>query len=60
MAAKIAELNDRALFEATGWLSGHTIKHLLATAAAATIVRRFVRSRRSVGQAGQTPRYLVT
>jgi hypothetical protein len=36
--ARLAELNDHALFAATGWISGHTIKHLLATVAAAVIV----------------------
>ncbi len=36
--AKWAELNDQALLDALGVISGHTIKHLLATAAAAVIV----------------------
>jgi hypothetical protein len=44
VVAKISELNDRALFELTGWISGHTIKHLLATVAAATIVWWVTRS----------------
>lgn len=29
-AAKLAELGDARLFALTGWLSGHTLKHLLA------------------------------
>ena len=40
--AKWAELNDHALLDALGVLSGHTIKHLLATAAAAVLVARLV------------------
>jgi hypothetical protein len=40
--AKWAELNDHALLDALGGISGHTIKHLLATAAAAVIVAGLV------------------
>ena len=36
--AKAAELNDHAIAAVFGSLSGHTLKHLLATAAAALIV----------------------
>ena len=39
--AKAAELADHALYSALGSISGHTLKHLLATAAAAVLVRRF-------------------
>jgi hypothetical protein len=38
--ARAAELNDRLIFDGLGWISGHTIKHLLAAAAAAIIVAR--------------------
>jgi hypothetical protein len=38
VAAKLAELNDHALLAALGVISGHTVKHLLATAAAAVLV----------------------
>lgn len=51
VVAKLAELYDRALFDFTGWISGHTIKHLLATAAAATIVWCVTRSRDRVALA---------
>jgi len=37
-AAKAFELADRAVFDALGFASGHTLKHLLATAASAAIV----------------------
>lgn len=37
--AKMAELGDRAIFEALGVVSGHTLKHLLAAAASFLIVR---------------------
>jgi hypothetical protein len=36
--AKVAELDDHAIFDATGFVSGHTIKHLLAIASGAVIV----------------------
>ena len=38
--AKGAELRDHELLTAVGWVSGHTLKHLLATAAAALLVGR--------------------
>lgn len=38
--AKVAELNDHALLLASAAISGHTLKHLLATLAAALIVGR--------------------
>lgn len=42
VAAKAAELHDHELFAILGWISGHTLKHLLATAAAAVLVNRLV------------------
>jgi hypothetical protein len=38
--AKAAELHDRELLEMFGWISGHSIKHLLATVAAAVLIGR--------------------
>jgi glutathione peroxidase len=38
-AAKLAEQADQALFGLTGQVSGHTLKHLLAAAALAQLVR---------------------
>ena len=47
--AKLAEVNDHALLAATdSALSGHTLKHLLATAAAAALVYRLLQAVRSV------------
>jgi hypothetical protein len=43
VAAKIAELNDHALLASLGLISGHTLKHLLASAAAWVLVARLVR-----------------
>jgi hypothetical protein len=40
--AKAAELNDHVLFFALDWISGHTLKHLLATAAAVVVVAHLV------------------
>jgi hypothetical protein len=40
VAAKAAELLDHELLATLGWMSGHTLKHLLAAAAAAVIVKR--------------------
>jgi cbb3-type cytochrome oxidase subunit 3 len=42
VAAKCAELADHQVLAALGVASGHTVKHLLATAAAAVIVARLV------------------
>ena len=42
-AAKGMEVADHAVLGATGWISGHTLKHLLAAAAAAWIVRAVTR-----------------
>jgi hypothetical protein len=54
IAAKAAEVNDHALFDALGWASGHTIKHLLATLAAGVVVGRLVaRTRAGVAPADQ-------
>jgi hypothetical protein len=41
-AAKVAELYDHELFDALGWVSGHTIKHLLSTGSAAVLAGRLV------------------
>jgi len=40
--ARAAELNDSAIYQAWGFISGHTLKHLLATGAAVAIVARLV------------------
>ncbi len=45
-AAKGMELADHAVLGATGWISGHTLKHLLAAAAAAWVVRAVTREAR--------------
>ncbi|WP_348945442.1 hypothetical protein ABHF33_02265 [Chitinibacter sp. FCG-7] len=42
--AKIAELQDHAMFHQLGLISGHTLKHLLATAAAGVLVWQMGRS----------------
>ena len=41
--AKVCELNDAPLFEALGIVSGHTLKHLLASAAAFVLTLDFAR-----------------
>lgn len=38
VVAKIAELNDHAIYAQLGFISGHTIKHLLATMSSAILV----------------------
>lgn len=38
IAAKAAELHDHEVMAIAGWMSGHTLKHLLATAAAFAIL----------------------
>ena len=39
--AKVCELADQSLFQALGAVSGHTLKHLLATLAALVLLRQF-------------------
>lgn len=46
VVAKMAELHDCDLLETLGWISGHTLKHLLASGAAALLVARLVRRAR--------------
>jgi hypothetical protein len=43
VAAKIAEVNDAAVLETLRVVSGHTLKHMLATAASAAIVANVVK-----------------
>ena len=45
--AKIAELQDHEIAQAIVWLTGHTLKHLLATLAAAFIVAALVKRARA-------------
>jgi hypothetical protein len=42
VAAKLVELQDHQILELAGWISGHTLKHLLATLAAGIIVDRLI------------------
>jgi hypothetical protein len=42
-AAKVAEAGDAPVFRATGFVSGHTLKHVLAAAGIAVLVRMLVR-----------------
>ena len=42
--AKIAEVHDHEIHAMLGWITGHTIKHVLASAAAWVLVARLIRS----------------
>jgi len=42
VVAKIAEVHDHEMYSTFGWITGHTIKHLLASAAAWVLVARLV------------------
>lgn len=42
VVAKAAEIADRHVLATLGWVSGHTLKHLLATTAAAVLVVRLI------------------
>lgn len=42
VAAKAAEVYDHQILATVGWISGHTMKHMLATAAAAALVARLI------------------
>jgi hypothetical protein len=44
--AKVAEINDHQLLDILGVVSGHTLKHLLATGAAWVLVARLVQRTR--------------
>ncbi len=64
-AAKVAELHDREVLTALGWISGHTIKHLLATASGAVLADHLLRrvgraafrdlDRRPIGEQAAAP-----
>jgi hypothetical protein len=43
--AKVAEVTDAAILRVTGWVSGHTLKHLLAAAAVGTLAWMLARRR---------------
>ncbi len=43
-SAKLMEFADQAVFDALGLISGHTLKHLLAAAAALCLVRSSIRA----------------
>ena len=55
--AKVAELLDHEIAAALGFVTGHTLKHLIATAATAAVVwgltRRFSRDGRAARRVGQ-------
>ena len=61
-AAKAAELQDRQIHALLGFVSGHTLKHLLATAAGAAIVIRLVQRLRlqvEAAPAGRPPEFRI-
>ena len=47
--AKLAEICDHEVLATLGWISGHTLKHLLATAAAGVLVGRLSQRLREAG-----------
>lgn len=58
VAAKLAEFADHAVMDALAIVSGHTLKHLLATAAAAVVTLRLarrVRERDAAQKGGAAP-----
>jgi hypothetical protein len=55
LCARLAEVLDHPLLALTGAISGHTLKHLLATAAAAVLVGRLVERVRPAAQALAPP-----
>ncbi len=54
--AKIAELHDHEMHAALGLITGHTVKHLLASVAAWVLVARLVRTTASAGKSAATSR----
>ena len=56
-AAKVMELADHSVYEATaGWVSGHTLKHLLAAGAALPVLFAMARLHHSRYVAVPLPR----
>ncbi len=51
LLAKALEMRDLQVFEAIGWVSGHTLKHLLAAAAALWLARQLGKRAPAVFQA---------
>jgi ceramidase len=49
LAAKLAEYFDSAIFSGLGWMSGHSLKHLLAAVACACVICAFHSARRQEG-----------
>ncbi len=58
--AKIAELHDHDILAALGWLSGHTLKHLLASAAAWVLVAALIKKYAANPDANHRRRPVVT
>ncbi|MES2355518.1 MAG: hypothetical protein V4568_14170 [Pseudomonadota bacterium] len=54
--AKVAEQYDHELFTMLGWISGHTVKHLLATAGAAILVNSLIKRVSNVSSVGSEAR----
>lgn len=54
-AAKLAEQADHALFAHGGWLSGHTLKHLLASLAALPVLAALTRRLGAAAVSRQNP-----
>jgi hypothetical protein len=56
VVAKLAELNDHELYGWLGAMSGHTLKHLLATMSSAVLAGQLAwRAPGRVAQHGMTP-----
>jgi hypothetical protein len=53
VVAKFAEIGDHYTFEATGFVSGHTLKHLLAAVAGLVIVADYRRRARTTTETGK-------
>lgn len=50
--AKVFEMNDAAVFHATGdWVSGHTLKHLVAALAAWPVIHAMRQNAQAIGRA---------
>jgi predicted membrane channel-forming protein YqfA (hemolysin III family) len=59
VVAKAAEMSDREVFDALGFVSGHTIKHLLAAAAAAVLTANIVWRTRAAQHSGPFDQHFV-
>ena len=59
VCAKFAEINDHAIHALSGFISGHTLKHLLAALAAGIIVQNLIQRTSTQADSVRLPRNML-